>query len=230
MFRSASVSLLFVAAGLATSCQRGDTPADRAPDAAAMTPDFHNPTSPALAAQAPDSFRARFETTKGDFVIAVHRAWAPLGADRFYNLVRSGYYDDVRFFRVIPGFMAQFGIHGDSAVSTAWREQRISDDPVRRTNVRGMVTFATAGPGTRTTQIFINYGNNDRLDAMGFAPFGQVAEGMEVVDALYGGYGEGQPRGRGPEQMRMQIEGNKYLGREFPRLDYIKQARIVANP
>jgi peptidyl-prolyl cis-trans isomerase A (cyclophilin A) len=215
---------------LGLGCQRGGAPGDRASDNASLTPDFRNPASPALAAQAPDSFRARFETTKGDFVIAVHRAWAPLGADRFYNLVRSGYYDDVRFFRVIPGFMAQFGIHGDSAVSNAWRERRIADDPVRRTNVRGMVTFATAGPGTRTTQIFINYGNNDRLDGMGFAPFGEVVEGMEVVDALYGGYGEGQPRGRGPEQMRMQIEGNSYLQREFPRLDHIRQARIVANP
>lgn len=228
MFRAAPISVLLVAGCLAASCQRTER-GDRAPDAAAVTPDFRNPASPALAAQAPDSFRARFVTTKGDFVVAVHRAWAPLGADRFYNLVRSGYYDGVRFFRVIPGFMAQFGIHGDSAVSTAWRERRIPDDPVRRSNQRGMVTFATAGPGTRTTQIFINYGNNDRLDAMGFAPFGQVIEGMEVVDALYGGYGEGQPRGRGPEQTRMQIEGNRYLEREFPRLDYIRNASIVAD-
>jgi peptidyl-prolyl cis-trans isomerase A (cyclophilin A) len=230
MFRRSFTFAVLILGCLASSCQRGATPDDRAPDAASLTPDFRNPASPALAAQAPDSFRARFETTKGDFVISVHRAWAPLGADRFYNLVRSGYYDDVRFFRVIPGFMAQFGIHGDSAVSNAWRERRIADDPVRRTNVRGMVTFATAGPGTRTTQIFINYSNNDRLDGMGFAPFGEVVEGMEVVDALYGGYGEGQPRGRGPEQMRMQIEGNSYLQREFPRLDHIRRARIVANP
>lgn len=228
MYSRFALSTLALVLGL--GCQRGGTPDDRAPDATALTPDFRNPASPALAAQAPDSYRVRFETTKGDFVIAVHRAWAPLGADRFYNLVRSGYYDDVRFFRVIPGFMAQFGIHGDSAVSNAWRERRIADDPVRRTNVRGMVTFATAGPGTRTTQIFINYGNNDRLDGMGFAPFGEVVEGMEVVDALYGGYGEGQPRGRGPEQMRMQIEGNSYLQREFPRLDHITQARLVGEP
>lgn len=228
MYSRFALSTLALVLGF--GCQRGGTPGDRAPDATAMTPDFRNPASPALAAQAPDSYRVRFETTKGDFVIAVHRAWAPLGADRFYNLVRSGYYDDVRFFRVIPGFMAQFGIHGDSAVSNAWRERRIADDPVRRTNVRGMVTFATAGPGTRTTQIFINFGNNDRLDGMGFAPFGEVVEGMEVVDALYGGYGEGQPRGRGPEQTRMQIEGNSYLQREFPRLDHITQARLVGEP
>jgi peptidyl-prolyl cis-trans isomerase A (cyclophilin A) len=156
----------------------------------------------------------------------VHRAWAPHGADRFYNLVRAGYYDGVRFFRVLPGFMAQFGIHGDPVVSAAWRDQRIPDDPVRRTNVRGMVSFATAGPGTRTTQVFINFANNDRLDAMGFSPFGQVVEGMEVVDQLYADYGEGQPRGRGPDQGRMQAEGNAYLARQFPKLDTVKSARI----
>ena len=214
-----------VAALVAAACQKS---ADKAPppDGTSAIPDFHNPADPAFAAQAPDSFRARFSTTKGDFVIAVHRAWAPLGADRFYNLVRSGYYDGVRFFRVMPGFMAQFGIHGDTAVTTAWRERRIADDPVRRTNLRGMVTFATAGPGTRTTQIFINYGNNDRLDAMGFAPFGEVVEGMEVVEALYGGYGEGAPRGRGPDQFRLNVEGEKYLARQFPKLDKINKATI----
>lgn len=209
----------------AVSCKKaGDKPTTTTSSSA--TPDFHNPADAGFATQAPDSFRARFSTTKGDFVIAVHRAWAPLGADRFYNLVRSGFYDGVRFFRVLPGFMAQFGIHGDTAVTSAWREQRIQDDPVRRTNVRGMVTFATAGPGTRTTQIFINYGNNDRLDGMGFAPFGQVVEGMEVVDALYGGYGEGAPRGRGPDQFRLNVEGEKYLARQFPRLDKITKATV----
>lgn len=197
-----------------------------APKPQAQAVDFHNPASAGFAAQAPDSYRVRFATTKGDVVIAVHRAWAPLGADRFYNLVRSGYYDGVRFFRVLPGFMAQFGINGDTAVNTAWRERRIADDPVRRTNVRGMVTFATAGPGTRTTQVFINYGNNDRLDAMGFAPFGQVVEGMEVVDALYGGYGEGSPQGRGPDQFRLHVEGEKYMARQFPRLDKINTASV----
>jgi peptidyl-prolyl cis-trans isomerase A (cyclophilin A) len=154
----------------------------------------------------------------------VHRAWAPLGADRFYNLVRSGFYDGTRFFRVLPGFMAQFGIHGDTAVTAAWRERRIADDPVRRTNLRGMVTFATAGPGTRTTQIFINYGSNDRLDGMGFAPFGEVVQGMDVVDQLYGAYGEGAPRGRGPDQYRLNLEGERYLARQFPKLDKINKA------
>src|SRR6266481_2360468 len=181
------------------------------PKTAAGAPDFHNPADPGFAQQAPDSFRARFSTTQGDFVIAVHRAWAPQGVDRFYNLVRSGFYDGVRFFRVIPGFMAQFGIHGDTAVTAAWRQRVIPDDPVRRSNQRGMVTFATAGPGTRTTQVFINYRDNNRLDSDGFTPFGEVVEGMAVVDALYGGYGEGAPQGRGPDQMRMHIEGEKYL-------------------
>jgi peptidyl-prolyl cis-trans isomerase A (cyclophilin A) len=217
--------IILAAAG---ACQKpaAKSSGESAPPAPPAAPDFHNPAGAGFAAQAPDSFRARFATTKGDFVIEVHRAWAPQGADRFYNLVRSGYYDGVRFFRVLPGFMAQFGIHGDTAVSTAWRERRIADDPVRRTNLRGMVTFATAGPGTRTTQVFINYGSNDRLDAMGFAPFGQVVEGMEVVDALYGGYGEGAPRGRGPDQFRLQVEGEKYMARQFPRLDKIHKATV----
>ena len=213
--------VLLIAIVLGAACRK-----NAQPSGAGETPDIHNPQSAAFSAQAPDSFRARFETTKGVVVIEVRRAWAPGGADRLYNLVRSGYYDGVRFFRVLPGFMAQFGIHGDPAVMAAWREQRIPDDPVRRTNLRGMVTFATAGPGTRTTQLFINYGNNDRLDAMGFAPFGQVVEGMDVVDQLYGGYGEGAPRGRGPLQERIHAEGNAYLERAFPQLDYIKRARI----
>jgi len=216
MRRSLFVLSLFLAA-----CDGGKRPE------AAAAPDFHTPASPGFAVQAPDSFRARFETSAGDFVIAVQRRWASRGADRFYNLTRSGYYDGVRFFRVISGFMVQFGIHGDPAVSAAWREQRIPDDPVRRTNLRGMVTYATAGPGTRTTQVFINFGSNDALDAQGFAPFGQVVEGMDVVDRLYAGYGEGAPRGRGPEQGRIQAEGNAYLERAFPRMDYVKRASIV---
>jgi peptidyl-prolyl cis-trans isomerase A (cyclophilin A) len=197
-----------------------------ASQAAAGVPDFRKPADSGFARQAPDSFRVRVSTTKGDFVIMVHRAWAPRGADRFYNLVRSGFYDGVRFFRVLPGFMAQFGIHGDTAVTTAWRARVIPDDPVRRTNGRGMVTYATAGPGTRTTQVFINYGDNNRLDASGFAPFGQVVEGMDVVDTLFGGYGEGAPNGRGPDQYRLNVEGEKYLARQFPRLDKINRATV----
>jgi peptidyl-prolyl cis-trans isomerase A (cyclophilin A) len=176
---------------------------------------------------APATFRVKFETTKGPFVIEVHRAWAPLAADRFYNLVRLGYYDDVTFFRVIDDFMVQFGIHGDPEVSAVWREARIPDDPPSQSNTRGMVTFAHAGPGTRTTQIFINYKDNSMLDAQGFPPFGKVVEGMAVVDELYSGYGEGAPRGAGPRQDRAQSEGNPYFRSEFPKLDHIKSATLV---
>jgi peptidyl-prolyl cis-trans isomerase A (cyclophilin A) len=185
-------------------------------------------TDPAIAtATAPNTYRVRFDTTKGPFVVEVHRAWAPRGADRFYNLVRAGYYDDVAFFRVISNFMVQFGINGDPRVNAAWRKARIADDPVKQSNVRGMVTFATSGPDSRTTQVFINFKDNSRLDGMGFAPFGQVVQGMSVVDALYSGYGEGAPRGMGPDQGRAQGEGNVYLRSSFPRLDYVKKARLV---
>jgi len=176
--------------------------------------------------QAPATFRANLDTSKGAIVITVHRDWAPVGADRFYNLVKNGFYDDVRFFRVIPGFMAQFGIHGNPAVAAAWRPAQIKDDPVKQTNKRGYVTFATAGPNTRTTQLFINFGDNAGLDKQGFAPFGEVTAGMDIVDKIYSGYGEGAPRGKGPDQGRTQSEGNAYLTKEFPRLDYIKSATI----
>ena len=176
---------------------------------------------------APERFRVRFETTEGAFVVEVRRKWAPNGADRFYNLVKLGYYDGVTFFRVLENFMAQFGIHGDPKVSRVWRNAQIPDDPVAQSNKRGMVTFAMAGPDTRTTQIFISYKDNSNLDRMGFAPFGRVVEGLSVVDKLYSGYGEGAPRGAGPDQGRAQSEGNDYFRREFPDLDHIKSARLV---
>jgi peptidyl-prolyl cis-trans isomerase A (cyclophilin A) len=181
----------------------------------------------ALNEKAPDQFKAQFDTSKGTFVIDVQREWAPQGADRFYNLVKNGFFDDVRFFRVIDGFMAQFGIHGNPSVASAWRNAQIKDDPVKQSNRRGYVTFATAGPNTRTTQLFINFRDNAGLDKQGFAPFGQVTSGMDVVDKIYSGYGEGAPSGRGPSQGRVQSEGNAYLNKEFPRLDYIKSATIV---
>lgn len=189
------------------------------------TSKLRNPS--ALKEQAPAVFKANFDTSKGQFVIEVHRDWAPIGADRFYNLVKNGFYDDVRFFRVIPGFMAQFGIHGNPSVQSAWRPAQIKDDAVKQSNTRGMVVFATAGPNTRTTQLFINFGDNTGLDKQGFAPFGRVVQGMDVVDKIYGGYGEGAPRGKGPDQGRIQAEGNAYLTKEFPRLDYIKAATIA---
>jgi len=180
----------------------------------------------ALNEQSPATYNVKFDTSKGAFVITVHRDWAPAGADRFYNLVKNGFYDNARFFRVISGFMVQFGIHADPKVSAVWREARIPDDPVKQSNKRGLITFATAGPNTRTTQVFINFGDNGALDRQGFAPFGQVVSGMNVVDALFAGYGEGAPSGQGPEQGRIQREGNAYLTRDFAKLDYIKKATI----
>lgn len=178
--------------------------------------------------QAPAVYQARFETSKGVFVVEVTRAWAPRGADRFYKLVKSGYYDGCRFFRVITGFMVQFGINGDPAVNATWNGATLTDDPVVKSNLRGFVSFAMRGPNTRTTQVFINFDDqNTNLDGMGFAPFGRVVQGMDVVDTLYSGYGEGAPRGRGPDQGRMQEEGNRYLIARFPKLDYIVKAVIV---
>ena len=185
-----------------------------------------NPST--LRETAPATYKARFETSKGAFVIDVTRDWSPNGADRFYNLVKNGFYDGVRFFRVVDGFMAQFGINGDPKISAAWREARIQDDPVKQSNRRGFVTYAMAGPNTRTSQIFINYNDrNSQLDKQGFSPFGRVSSGMEVVDKLYNGYGEGAPRGRGPDQGRVQMEGNAYLTKNFPQLDFVKKATIT---
>ncbi len=185
-------------------------------------------TNPALANEtAPATYKLKFATTKGDFTVDVTREWAPNGADRLYNLAKIGYFDDVAFFRVIQGFMVQFGIHGDGEVNKKWREARIADDEVKQTNGPGYVTFATAGPNTRTSQLFINFGNNQNLDNQGFAPLGKISEGMDVVNSIYGGYGEGAPNGRGPDQGRMQEQGNTYLKASFPKLDYIKHVTIV---
>lgn len=180
-----------------------------------------------LTEKAPDTYKANFDTSKGAFVVEVHREWAPNGADRFYNLVKNGFYDDIRFFRVLDNFMAQFGINGDPAIQSVWRSASLRDDPPKQSNKRGFITFATAGPNTRTTQVFINYKDNSSLDSQGFTPFGQVTSGMDVVDKLYKDYGEGAPRGRGPEQGRLQQEGNAYLTKDFPKLDYVKTATIA---
>jgi peptidyl-prolyl cis-trans isomerase A (cyclophilin A) len=174
----------------------------------------------------PSQYTVELDTTKGVIMIEVHRDWAPNGAARFYELVQNGYFTDVAFFRVVGGFMAQAGISGDPAVNAVWREKRIPDDPVKASNMRGTITFATSGPDSRTTQFFINFSDNSRLDGMGFAPIGKVKD-MAPVDALYDGYGEGAPRGRGPSQGQMQTEGNRYLKANFPKLDYIKSARII---
>jgi peptidyl-prolyl cis-trans isomerase A (cyclophilin A) len=194
-------------------------PQSSAPVASVLHPDLLDPSK--ATAKAPDLFKAKFTTTKGDFVIEVHRDWSPSGADRFYNLVKMGFYDDTRFFRTVDGFMVQFGISGDPAVAAKWQEQSIPDDPVKQSNKRAYVTFAQRGtPNTRSTQVFINYGDNSRLDNS-FAPFGQVVQGMEVVDSFYKGYGES------PNQAYIQTKGNAYLDVTFPNLDGIKHAMIV---
>ena len=181
----------------------------------------------APAAPAPDAYRVKVQTSKGDFTIQVTKAWAPEGAERFYRLVEQKFYDGCRFFRVLRDFVAQFGINGDPAVEARWRNLTIADDPARQSNLRGFVTFATSGPNSRTTQVFINLADNTRLDAMGFSPFGRVVEGLEVVGRFYSAYGEGAPRGSGPDQSLIETQGNAYLEDRFPRLDYIKTARIA---
>ena len=180
-------------------------------------------TTPAkLTETAPPVFKANFDTSKGMFVIEVHRDWAPLGADRFYNLVKNGFYDDVRFFRVIPNFMAQFGMNGNPAIQTAWKNAQMKDDPVKQGNKRGFVTYGkTSLPNSRTTQLFINFRDNTNLDPQGFAAFGEVVTGMNVVDQIYSGYGDD------PDQSLITSQGNAYLMKQFPKLDYIKTATIA---
>ena len=170
---------------------------------------------------APATFAAEFDTSAGTFVVEVQRDLAPNGADRFFNLVKAGFFNDTRFFRVAPGFVVQWGLHGDPAVNTTWRNANIPDDPVKEPNKRGNIVFATAGPNTRTTQLFINLKDNAFLDSMGFAPFGRVTKGMDVVDKITSEYGET------PNQMLIQSRGNAYLKQAFPKLDYIKQASIT---
>jgi len=200
-----------------TKTQGEETPAPSEPKANQVTQDKNG---------VPNQYTVELDTTKGAIVIEVRRDWAPNGADRFYELVQNGYFTEVAFFRVVGGFMAQAGISGDPAVNAVWREKPIPDDPVKASNMRGTVTFATSGPDSRTTQFFINFSDNSRLDGMGFAPIGKVKD-MAPVDALYDGYGEGAPRGRGPSQGQMQTQGNSYLKASFPKLDYIKSARII---
>jgi peptidyl-prolyl cis-trans isomerase A (cyclophilin A) len=187
------------------------------------------PRQKALYAQAPDSFRVDFETSRGRFVVVAHRDWAPAGVDRFHYLVKNHYYDGVRFFRVIKGFVVQFGLNGDPKVTAVWRALPIADDPVKQSNRRGMLSFASAGRNTRTVQLFVNLVDNRRLDTLGkvgFMPIANVVEGMAVVDSLYSGYGEAAPRGKGPSQDSITRQGNAYLSRAFPQLDSVVSARI----
>lgn len=202
------------------------TPTEAAP-AGPQHPALHDPSK--ATEKAPDQFKVKLHTSKGDIVIEAHRDWSPNGADRLYNLVKIGYFQDVAFFRAVQDFMVQFGIHGDPTVNSVWRESTVNDDPPgKQTNSRGMVTFAKTGrPNSRSVQLFINYKDNAALDGMGFTPVGKVVEGMDVVDKINTEYGEGAPRGMGPDQMRVQTEGNKYLKADFPRMDYILSATIV---
>jgi cyclophilin family peptidyl-prolyl cis-trans isomerase len=212
MNRLALLVLLF-----ALGCDPAPAPYVRPSDRPLLKPD-----APEMKTKAPDRFKVRFTTSQGAFTISVDRSWAPQGADRFYHLVRGRFYDDARFFRVVSGFVCQFGIPADPAESALWKNANIPDDPRRETNTRGKVTYATAGPGTRTTQLFINYSNgNRRLDNMGFSPFGEVTEGMDVVDKFYSGYREE------PDQKRIESQGNPYLQSKFPKLDYIQKAEII---
>ena len=204
-----------------------EPPAETQGEAAPSAEALMNPA--ALTEKAPDKFSVTFVTTEGDFTVDLTREWAPLGVDRFYNLVKNGYYTDIATFRVIDGFMAQFGIHGDPAVNAKWREAKIADDPVKPgiSNTAGHLTYAMAGPNTRTVQLFINHGDNRMLDGQGFRPIGKVAgDGMTVVKKWYAGYGEGAPRGKGPDQGRVQSQGNEYLKKDFPELSYIKEIKI----
>ena len=172
--------------------------------------------------QAPEKYQVSFDTSKGEFIVDVTRSWSPNGADRFYNFVKNGGYDNCRFFRVVKNFMVQFGINGNPKISAAWRAANIPDDKPKQSNVRGYLTFATAGPNTRTTQVFINFKDNTFLDSQGFTPFGKVSKGMDIVDAINNEYGEK------PDQGQIQMQGNAYLQKAFPNLDYIKTATIVA--
>ncbi|MFO0662172.1 MAG: peptidylprolyl isomerase [Polyangiaceae bacterium] len=225
LFAFGVVGAIALIGGCGNSSDKGSSGA-----ASSTTPAGPNPALTDVSKaneKAPDVYKVRFTTTKGDFVVEARREWSPGGADRFYNLVKIGFYDGVKFFRVIDGFMAQFGIHGSPKVMSAWRSASIVDDPVVQGNKRGFLSFAMAGKNSRTTQLFINLVDNQRLDKMGFAAFAQVVEGMNVVDSLYKGYGEGAPQGKGPDQGRLQMEGNAYLEKDFPQLDGIVSAKLV---
>jgi peptidyl-prolyl cis-trans isomerase A (cyclophilin A) len=199
----------------------------KADDTKSAAPAFADPSK--LTEKAPDSFKTVFSTTKGNFTIEVTRALSPNGADRFYNLAKSGYFKDIAFFRVVPGFMVQFGIHGDPAISAKWEGANIQDDPVKGSNTRGTITYAmSSAPNSRSTQFFINFGDNSRLDGMGFAPFGKVTDGMDVVDKIYGGYGDmPEQGGNGPDPGGIASQGNDYLKKNFPKIDYIKSVTVV---
>jgi len=226
MKHGACLSGILVLALCVTSCASGP---HRATGQAESKSLLLNPQSPEMNRRAPETFDVRLETSKGVILIEVHRGWAPHGSDRFYNLARAGYYDDSRFFRVIPGKWAQFGVNGDPQIANTWRRQPFPDDPRRESNVRGTVAFAFAVPNGRTTQVFINLRDNSAThDSEPFVPFGKVIEGMDVADALNSEYGETSGSGiRAGKQEPLFQGGNAYLESQFPRLDYIKHAIVI---
>jgi cyclophilin family peptidyl-prolyl cis-trans isomerase len=215
--RSAAVGLALLLVALATACSK--------------PPPLTEPGDARFAGPAPDSFDVEFVTTKGPFTVRAHRDWAPNGVDRFHALVQGRFFDGLAFFRVVRGFVAQFGLHGDTAVSAAWKERRIADDSVKSSNVRGTLSFASAGPGSRSTQLFINLADNQRLDRLGgigFPPIGAVTAGMPVVTELYSLYsGSGGQELPGPSQDSINAQGDAYLRRGFPLLDRIESARVI---
>lgn len=214
-----SAALTIVIGALLVGCPKNEDAATKPQATPEAAPDTKAKTAPEEA-QAPDAYAVQLDTTRGPIVIDVRREWSPKGADRFYELVQKGYYSDVAFFRVVPGFVVQFGMSGDPQATARWSNLPIQDDPVKASNTRGTVTFATSGKDSRTTQVFINLGNNARLDGMGFSPFGKVRE-METVDAIYAGYREK------PSQGMIRAKGNAYLRETFPKLDYIESAKII---
>lgn len=236
----AAMLLLTVAPYNDARAQAPPTPAATQPKTpGTTTPHKAAPISPyervllrpaVLVAKAPATYQVKFTTTKGDFTISVTRAWSPLGADRFYNLVRHHFYDNTTFFRALKGFVVQWGISAYPPVTAAWEHAPIKDDPVVQSNLKGYLTYAMGGPNTRTTQVFINLVDNKRLDGMGFSAFGQVTEGMDVVESLYTGYGEGAPDGQGPEQDKIEKLGKPYLDKNFEKLDSIKTTTLILPP
>jgi peptidyl-prolyl cis-trans isomerase A (cyclophilin A) len=221
------ISVVVVAQTPSPASAKKPTTAAKAPavKTASYDPGLLQPAT--LRVKAPAEYDVKFVTTAGEFTVKVTRSWAPNGADRFYNLVRHHFYDGAAFFRVLPGFMAQFGLSAYPEVSKVWETATIKDDPIVQSNHRGFVSFATAGPNTRTTQLFINYGNNEALDRSGFSAFAVVSDGMEIVDKLYNGYGEGAPDGHGPDQGLIGTRGREYLEKSFPKLDTIRSATLV---
>lgn len=216
-------SIFLAGCGSAPSHVKNDPPITKAPAIASTDSDIQLTSG---GDDTKEDYKVKFETTAGDFVLQIHRDWAPLGAERFHELVAAGFYDDCKFFRVVQSpnpFMVQFGINGDPKVMDKWRDEKIKDDPVRKSNKKGYITFATSGKDSRTTQVFINYTANNFLDNQGFAPFGEVLEGMDVVEKLFSGYGEAPSK----QQGRIQTEGNKFLEASYPKLDSIKKATIV---